>query len=114
MAGKRTFLEEIIQDTIRVAERWINLSLEAKDILANPMGEAEEWVFFVTMVRALRVLRKSLIDILRCGRPRISGRITIFPKGQTMAEVFPRNQTEKLMFQGITGEVWMEPGVTDD
>lgn len=105
-------LEEISRDIMGVAERWITVSLEAKDILANPMGEAEEWVLFATVLRTLRLLRESLIDIRRYGRPRIPGQVTIHPNGQAVAEVFPRNRIEKLMFRGITGEVWMEPGVT--
>jgi acyl-CoA reductase-like NAD-dependent aldehyde dehydrogenase len=105
-------LEGITRGIIRVAQRWVTISLESKDTLANPIGEAEEWVFFATTVRALRVLRESLIDIRRYGRPRISGRVTIHSNGQAVAEVFPRNRIEKLIFRGITGEVWMEPGVT--
>ena len=65
-------------------------------------------------MRAIKVLRDSLTDIHRYGRPRISGQITIHPNGQSIAKVFPRNRIEKLMFRGITGEVWMEPGVTTE
>jgi acyl-CoA reductase-like NAD-dependent aldehyde dehydrogenase len=107
-----SILEEISRDTMQVAGYWINLCLEKKDTFANPIGEAEEWIFLATVVRALKVLRESLIDIQRYGRPRIPGKVTLRPNGQAVAEVFPRNRIEKLMYRGITGEVWMEPGVT--
>jgi acyl-CoA reductase-like NAD-dependent aldehyde dehydrogenase len=105
-------LEEISRDTMQVAGHWINLCLKAKDTFANPIGEAEEWIFLATVVRALRVLRESLVDIQRYGRPHIPGKVTLRPNGQAVAKVFPRNRIEKLMYRGITGEVWMETGVT--
>ena len=107
-----SILEAISQDVMRIAERWVVTCLEAKGIIANPVAEAEEWVLFATMLRNLRLLRESLRDIQKYGRPRISGLVTTRVNGQVVAEVFPTNLMEKLLFRGITGEVWMEPGVT--
>jgi len=105
-------LEEITRGMMKVADRWVAASLEAKGMLANQIAEAEEWVLFATVVRALQLLRKSLIDIQKYGRPRISGRVTTRQDGQVVAQVFPRNRIESILFRRVTGEVWMEPGVT--
>ena len=105
-------LEEITRGMMKVADRWVDASLEAKGILDNPIGEAEERVLVATILRGLRVLRQSLIDILQHGRPQTTGPITTRQDGQVVAQVFPRNRIESILFRRVTGEVWMEPGVT--
>jgi acyl-CoA reductase-like NAD-dependent aldehyde dehydrogenase len=105
-------LDELVVDLLKVAERWIAVSVGAKETQANPMGEAEEWVLFATALRNLRVLRRSLEDIQKYGRPTISGKVFKHANGQVVAQVFPGNLFDKLMFSGVTSEVWMEPGIT--
>ena len=105
-------LEATIQGVVGVADRWVARSLRAKGVAGNRMAEAEEWVLVATVLRGLRLLRESLIDIQRHGRPRIAGRVTQRPDGQVVAHVFPRDRMEGILFRGITGEVWMEPGAT--
>jgi len=108
-------LEELTRGVLKVADRWISVSLEAKGLSAsNILGVAEEWAFLATILRNLRLLRESLRDIQKYGRPRISNQVVTNATGQVVAKVFPRNQIEKLMFSGATGEVWMEPGLTQE
>jgi len=107
-----TILEEISNNVIKVADRWVAVSLKAKGLLADPVGEAEEWVLVAMVVRALRLLRQSLMDIRKLGRPHIAGKITARMDGQVVAHVFPRNRIDSLLFRGVAGQVWMEPGIT--
>lgn len=108
-------LEELTRGILKVADRWISASLEAKGLsVSNMLGIAEEWALFATILRSLRLLRESLKDIQRYGRPRIANQLVTNANGQVVAKVFPRNQVEKLMFGGATGEVWMEPGLTQE
>jgi acyl-CoA reductase-like NAD-dependent aldehyde dehydrogenase len=110
--GRITILDELIADVLKVAERWISTSTGAKGTGGDPMGEAEEWVLFATVLRNLRLLRESLKDIQKYGRPLVSGKFFTKSSGQAVAKVFPQNLFDKLMFGGVTGEVWMEPGNT--
>lgn len=107
-----TILEDTTQGVMNVADRWVARSLEAKGFVANTMAEAEEWVLLATVVRGLRVLHQSLIDIQKHGRPRIAGHVTQRPDGRVVAQVFPRNWLEGILFSGVIGEVWMEPNIT--
>jgi acyl-CoA reductase-like NAD-dependent aldehyde dehydrogenase len=104
-------LDQVIRDMMKVAERWVAVGLQEKGLLDNSMGEAEEWVLFATGVRGLRLLRESLIDLRDSGRPRFSGPVTTRSNGQVVARVFPRTRMDRILFRGISGEVWMEPGV---
>jgi acyl-CoA reductase-like NAD-dependent aldehyde dehydrogenase len=107
-----SILEDTIKGVMDVADRWVALSLKAKRVIANTMAEAEEWVLLATIVRGLLVLRQSLIDIQKHGSPRITGHVTQRPDGQVVAQVFPRNWLEGILFGGVTGEVWMEPDIS--
>lgn len=109
-----SILDEIRQDLFDLKDRWIRTELEAKGISPQTLEEAEEWVLLATIFRALRRLRQSLGEIQKHGRPRISGSIRSRSNGQTTVRVFPQSLTDRLLFLGVTGEVWMEPGVSAD
>ena len=107
-------LEELRSDFARVAERWVAMELRAKGITPGTPTEAEEWLsgpYFV--LRTIRLLRRSLSEIVRFGRPRIHGRVTTLPNGQVAARAFPADLYDRFFFfRGFTGDVWMTPGVT--
>ena len=67
----------------------------------------------MTTLRNIRLLADSLRDIQQTGKPRIPGKVKTLPNGQVAAEGFPTGLYDKLMYGGLTGEIWMEPGVTE-
>jgi hypothetical protein len=112
-AERVTLLEDVQRDFSAVAERWVAAGVMAKSIEGNALGEAEEWLFFAAIARAIRILRQSLSAIARHGRPAIPGPVTRALSGQVVTRVFPHRLWERVLFRGITGEVWMEPGVSE-
>ena len=107
-------LDEIKQDMTKVADSWISASINAKDFPVRSNGEGEEWLTLAGVFRYVRLLRQSLIDIQKHGRPLISGPITTRSDGQVVAQVFPQTKFDNILFKGFTGEVWMELGVTTE
>lgn len=107
-----SLLDEVRKDVYRLKERWVQAELEAKGIQAGTLPEAEEWVILATAFRALRKHRRSLVEIQARGRPQIPGRIVERPDGQVIAPVFPHEVSDRLLFRGVSAEVWMEPGLT--
>lgn len=105
-------LNEILEDMVSVVDRWVTAGLDAKGIPAQTLGEAEEWACLALVFRALRTIRQAMIEIQKYGQPRISGPITTRPNGQVVAHVFPQNRMDRILFRGITGQVWMEPDIT--
>jgi acyl-CoA reductase-like NAD-dependent aldehyde dehydrogenase len=106
-------LEQLHAGFAHVADGLVAIALQAKRITAGTPTEAEEWLagpFFV--LRNLRLLRRSLEEIERRGRPKIPGRITTLPNGQVAARVFPADIYDRVFFRGFSGDIWMEPGVT--
>jgi acyl-CoA reductase-like NAD-dependent aldehyde dehydrogenase len=106
-------LGEVREDLLKVADRWISASIDAKGIPAGTQLEGEEWGMLMIIFRELRLLRKSLADILKNGRPRVNG-FAIRPNGQVAAQVFPQTLYDRILYRGFTGEVLMEPGITDE
>lgn len=96
-----------------IAQRWVDASSQAKGIADDPLCVGEEWAAGVwPVIKNLRQLRQALVDIEADGHPRIPGPITTRPDGQVVARVFPQTTYDRIFFQGITAEIWMEPGVT--
>ncbi len=113
LAPRLALLERLHTDCARVAERWVAAAVQAKGIAPGTPTEAEEWFLGpLFLLRQLRLLRRSLGDIARFGRPRIPGRVATMANGQVAARVFPADFYDRVMFRGFTGDVLMEPGVT--
>jgi len=113
LSERIALIEELQRDVARVAERWAEVSLQAKEIVPHEPSAGEEWITGPYMVlRNLRLLRRSLADIAAHGRPRIPGRISTRPDGQVVAQVFPADFWDRVLYRGFTGEVWMEPELT--
>lgn len=110
---RAALLDEVQRDLLAVSERWVAAGLTAKGLEPGGMGEAEEWLFLTTALRSVRLLRDSLAAraVLRSGhRPRFRGPVWRLPTGQVVARVFPGGWLDRLVYRGLTGEVWFEPG----
>lgn len=105
-------LERVMADTRAVAEAWTQEAMTAKG-LTPEMGLEWEEMFGgpVAVVRNARLLRDTLLSIRDDGRPIPPGPITQRPDGQTVVGVFPSHPTDRVLYQGITAEIWMQPGV---
>jgi len=95
-------------------EVWVQAEMEAKGTPPGSLGEAEEWVMYAQVLRALRRVRRSLIEIRDRGRPALPRPLTSGPEGRAVARLFPQTLADRLTFLGVRGEVWMKAGVTAD
>jgi hypothetical protein len=111
MRERLALLDEVRRDFISIGDRWVAAELEAKRVAPHTLAEAEEWTILATIHRALRILRRSLSEIEALGQPRVPGPITTRPDGQVVAQTFPLTPWDRFLFLGVTGEVWMEPGL---
>lgn len=108
-------LERVMVDVEASAEGWVRDACAAKGIDFESSLSAEEWwPGPVLVLRAARLLRDSLIAISKGGMPNSKGKVEQRTDGQTVVKVFPTNAIEKVLFAGMTAEVWMEPGITPD
>ncbi|MFT6396251.1 MAG: hypothetical protein ACJAYU_000994 [Bradymonadia bacterium] len=100
-------LKETITCSVAEAEGWVAAGCKAKGINDGDAQAGEEWLAGpVTFIRNLRLLVEALEE---GGQPELPSKSSN-ADGQKIARVFPTNFTDKLMFTGITADVWMEPG----
>ena len=105
-------LERVRERTVEVAERWVAASVEAKGMTFGGAEEGEEWLVGPSpVVKNISLLIGSLRDIQDHGAPQLPASAFVRPDGQVVAPVFPADGFDGLLFQGFTGEVWMQPGI---
>jgi acyl-CoA reductase-like NAD-dependent aldehyde dehydrogenase len=112
VAERREILAELSRRFLGVAERWAALGIEAEGLDPSHPGSGEEALvgpYFI--LRNLRLLRESLLDVETHGRPRIPGAVRTRPDGQAVARIFPIDLYDRTFYAGVTADVWMEPGV---
>ena len=104
---RRMLLKRCIESTLGCAEEWVRAACKAKGLDPHEPRGGEEWLGGpMTTVRNLRMLEEAL----EAGGQPAPKRVYRRPDGQWVAEVFPANGWDSLMFGGFTAEVWMEPG----
>lgn len=94
------------------AEAWVGAAVRGKQLDERSPWVGEEWI---TGPWALASGINGYIDTLRAlaaGHPPALPAVTTRANGQVIVKVFPWNWSSWLLFNGITSEVWMQPGVT--
>ena len=113
VARRIELLDRMIADTYAVARRWVEAECERKRIAFDSPASGEEWGTGPWCVLSnMRQLRATLRDIERGGRPRLPGAVRTVGGGQVCARIFPRETYDRAIYTGLTGEVWMPPGVS--
>jgi aldehyde dehydrogenase (NAD(P)+) len=113
---KIALLEGMRDRIAEVAQRWVDAASTAKGIPAGSPWRGEEWVsgpwalaYYVEALRdTLEHIAVGSIEDL------VKGRIRQRPDGQTLVRVVPYDGRDRLLLNGYTAEVWLEPGVTPD
>lgn len=113
IADRVRLLDRLIRDYAEVAPRWVEAAMAVEGIAPDGPGGGEEWLSGPYLVmRNLRLLRESLVEIDDTGAPEIPGPVTTRSDGRVVAEVFPHSLYDRIFFPGVSAEVWMREGVT--
>ena len=113
---RRELLADLRHRFVAVAHRWVEATRRLEGIAEAPAPFAgEEWLAGpYPVLRNIRLLEASLADLAEGRPPEVPGPVTARADGQAVARVFPRDGWDRLLFPGVTAEVWMEPGVRRD
>ncbi len=108
-------LARVIRDTYAVADAWNADACAAKGLDPTSPESGEELFSGIgTFLRMAQAFRTSLLDIAATGRPQYPGPVTHKPGDRIAVQVLPGGGFDKILYSGFSGEVWMEPGVTED
>lgn len=100
-------LEKCLAGVAREASAWVRDVCAVKGLSPDETLAGEEWLAGpATTARNVRLL----IDALRAnGQPKLPS-LTQRKNGQWVARVVPAGLQEKLMFAGMSVDIWIEPG----
>lgn len=105
-------LRGLLDTTEAVSQRWVDAALVAKGITPRTPHEGEEWLGGPSVtLRNIQLLLRSLGDIERHGVPQLPKPARTREAGQVVAQVFPTDLWDKILFDGFTAEIWMQPDV---
>jgi acyl-CoA reductase-like NAD-dependent aldehyde dehydrogenase len=101
------YLKSALAGVTAAAEGWVRDGCQRKGIALGEALEGEEWLAGpMTTARNVRLFLEALEQ---GGQPALPGKHTR-PDGQEVVHVFPTNLQDRVMFTGLTAEVWIEPG----
>lgn len=107
------YLETMVRDFSAVAAEWVDQVATAQQIAGDDHAIGTEWMQGpYAVLRNLRCLKSSLLEIRSGGFPKIPGGVKVLPNGQVSARVFPQTFYDQILFRGYKVDVWMEPGAT--
>jgi hypothetical protein len=110
--SRASLLDQVLRDTTAAADGWLADACLAKGIRpGSPEAGEELFAGIVTFVRMARLLRESIRQIARNGRPKYPGPVTEAADGRVRVGVFPASPYDRILFAKTSAEVWMEPGV---
>ncbi|MET0735758.1 MAG: aldehyde dehydrogenase family protein [Microbacterium sp.] len=96
------------------AEEWADVAATSKDLEPGHPLRGEEWLSGpYAALAALDAYRDSLRKLARGHSPLTGVKTRPAPGDRIRAHVFPLTPVDGLLLSGYTGEVWLEPGVTD-
>lgn len=116
ISKKIEMAENLLDNTYEVARRQVAEAVEQKGIPSDSPLVGEEWLGGpVVTIRNLRTLLKTLRSIQKTGTPPLpEDRIETNDFGRVVAEVVPDDIWDRLMYKGMSAEVWMKPEVDED
>ena len=101
------YLRRTIQGVVAISDDWVRATCDAKGIDLRSEFAGEEWFSGpMTTVRSLRLL----LEALEAGGAPPPVRLRQRPDGQYVADVFPTNLRDRIMYSHMSVEVWIEPG----
>jgi aldehyde dehydrogenase (NAD(P)+) len=110
---KLALLDKIRQRLAAKSEAWVEASVRGKQMIAHSPEEGEEWTGGPwTMAEGINGYMDTLRALAR-GQILMPKKIHSRQDGQVAAQIFPNTIFDKLLLNGITAEVWMQPGVTE-
>lgn len=97
------------------AARWVRAASDAKRLPPGSPLVGEEWISGPwALLYTINALETTLRALERGRLHRlVDGKTRTRPDGRLAVEVFPATATDRLLLNGYTAEVWMQPGVTE-
>jgi acyl-CoA reductase-like NAD-dependent aldehyde dehydrogenase len=106
-------LERVVADTYAVSNEWQAAACAAKGYSVNsPEGGEELFSGVGTFIRMAQAFKATMDEIANEGRPHLPGPVHSRPGNRIAIQVLPKTSFDKILYKGISAEVWMQPNVS--
>jgi aldehyde dehydrogenase (NAD(P)+) len=110
---KLALLDSIRLRLAQKSQAWVEASIRGKQMKLNSPEEGEEWTGGPwTFAEGINGYTDTL-RALASGRVLQPKQVRTRSNGQVAARVFPNTIYDRILLNGVTAEVWMEPGTTE-
>lgn len=108
-AGRAAVIRACLPSVRAAAEDWVDAGCRAKGIDPASSLAGEEWLAGpMTTLRGFRLMADTLAGL---SRPDAGTRVREGPDGRSIVRVFPASAYERVLYLGLTGEIWLQPGM---
>jgi aldehyde dehydrogenase (NAD(P)+) len=110
---KLALLDSLRQRLADKSQAWVEASIKGKQMKLHSPEEGEEWTGGPwTMAVGINGYMDTL-RALAAGQILKPRKIHTRHDGQVAAQVFPNTIFDKILMNGISAEIWMQPGVSE-
>ncbi|MEM9996470.1 MAG: aldehyde dehydrogenase family protein [Bacteroidota bacterium] len=111
---KIDYVQRMVDGVAAVSPRMVAAAVEAKGMEPGDPRAAEDWIAGpVIILRTLRILKETMEQIEATGRVGIEPhQVHTRPDGQLVVDVMPEGAYDRILYNGVTAEVWQQPHVT--
>jgi aldehyde dehydrogenase (NAD(P)+) len=113
---KIELLRDVQQRVLTASQRWVDAEVDAKGLAPDsPLVGAEVWMAGPFPVVSWLSASIETLTALQAGEDLLKHvplRTSI--TGNLVARVMPHDIWDRLLESGVTGDVWMQPGITED
>ena len=113
IGAKLGLLRETLPLLDENAQAWADASVRGKQIDRRSQWAGEEWISGPWALAAALNGYIHTLEAVAAGRTPALPAVHTRPSGQVVARVFPWNWSQNLLLNGVTTDVWMQPGVTE-
>ncbi len=109
-AGERAAVIRACLPSVRAAaDAWVDVGCRAKGIDPASSLAGEEWLAGpMTTLRGFRLMADTLAGL---SQPDAGTSVQAGPDGRSIVPVFPASAYERVLYRGLTGEIWLQPGM---
>jgi aldehyde dehydrogenase (NAD(P)+) len=110
---KLDYLDRVRVFVFAEARTWVDAACQAKGIAVGSPLAGEEWLSGPYAVLTwINAVQDTLTDVAADREPMKKFTVRQRSDGQTVVTVYPHGRQERLLLNGVSAEVWMQPGTT--
>ncbi|MGY0498344.1 aldehyde dehydrogenase family protein [Nocardia sp. FBN12] len=114
LAQRRAMLQQVVALVAESAEEWVDIAVGIKGVDPASQTVGEEWISGPWATLGYLGALANTLQVMENGGDVLAGvDVRRTASGQLALQVLPHGTFDKLLLNGFSAEVWMQPGVDE-